>query len=275
MQHYQRPQPPLSAFVDLFWSIESDAPACGLERRLPNGSMSLIITLRENGIRVYDRQRPDQCQTHPGSLISGAHSTFALIDRADQQALLGIEFKPGGALPFLGLSAADLHNQTISLEALWGTEAKRLREQLLAASAPARRFALLEQTLLARLASARMSHPAVSYALQQFHSAPRLPAIAAVTQQIALSQARFIQVFSEAVGLTPKQYCRVQRFQHVLQRLDRPTPIKWTELALACGYFDQAHFIHEFQALAGTTPSAYLARRGDHHNHIAHREETL
>jgi AraC-like DNA-binding protein len=275
VQQYLRPQPPLAAFVELFWFYASDAPAHGLERRLPDGSLSLIINLRDDRICVYDRQRPDQFQAHPGSLISGAHSTFTLIDTADQQALLGVVFKPGGALPFLGLPAAELHNQTVSLEALWGAEAQRLREQLLAASTVQRRFAMLEQALLARLASARMSHPAVGYALQQFQSASRPPAIATVTEQIALSQARFIQVFSDAVGLTPKQFCRVQRFQQVLRRLDRAAPIQWTQLALACGYFDQAHFIHEFQALAGLTPSAYLARRGEHHNHIAHQEALL
>ena len=269
IQHYMRPGPPLSAFVACFWSYENDEPAQSKERRLPDGSMSLIVNLREDYIRIYDPQQPDHFQTHGGSLISGAHSTFALIDTTSQAAMLGVEFKPGGALPFLRLPATELHNQALSLEMLWGTDAQRLREQLLDASTPARRFALLEQALLARLDLSQVGHPAVSYALQQFQSASHLPSIAAVTERIGLSQTRFIQVFREAVGLTPKQFCRVRRFQQVLRLLEGDAPVRWAELALACGYFDQAHFIHDFQAFAGLTPTVYLALRGEHRNHIA------
>ncbi len=267
-QHYARPQPPLSAFIELFWSCESDTPAQRKDRRLPDGSMGLVINLRDDLIRVYDPLHPHQFQSYRGGVISGAHSTFTVIDSASRAAMVGVEFKPGGALPFLAWPAAELHNQVISLEMVWGAQAQHLREQLLAADTPARRFAILEQALLARLAPARISHPAVDYALSAFqHSAPA-PSIAAVTERIGLSQTRFIQVFREAVGLTPKQFCRVQRFQQVLQRLESAAPARWAELALACGYFDQAHLIHDFQAFASLTPSAYLALRGEYRNHV-------
>lgn len=268
-QHYAVPGEPLAAYIECFWSYASDSPAHTRERRLPDGAVALIINLRDDLIRTYDPLRPDQAQSHRGCIISGAHSTFTLIDTAIQAAALGVVFKPGGALPFLGVSAAELHNQTISLEMIWGAEAQRLREQVLAASTPPRRFAILELALLARLASARAAHPAVSYALNEFQRVPHLLTIAAVTERIGLSQTRFLQVFRDAVGLTPKQYCRVRRFQHVLRLLESGAPIKWAELAVSCGYFDQAHFIHDFQAFAGLPPSAYLALRGEHRNHIA------
>jgi AraC-like DNA-binding protein len=272
IQYHARPHPPLSAFVDLLWSYEGDPPVHPKERRLPDGSMALIINLREDLIRIYDRQHPDQFQSYRGCLISGAHSIFTLLDTTGQAAVLGVEFKPGGALPFLGLPAAELHNQALSLEVLWGAEALHLREQLLVATTAERRFAILEQALLARLAPSRTSHPAVGYALQEFLSAPHPPGIAALADCIGLSQTRFIQVFRDAVGLTPKQFCRVRRFQQVLRLVESSASVQWAELALACGYFDQAHFIHDFQALAGLTPGAYLARRGEHRNHIAFGE---
>jgi AraC-like DNA-binding protein len=269
VQHRVVPSAPLSTFVALLWSYEGDTPGQGKERRLPDGAMGLVINLRDDLTHIYDRQQPDHFQIYRGSVISGAHSAFTILDSTGPACMLGAEFRPGGALPFLGLPAAALHNQVLSLEAIWGAAAQRLRDDLLAATTPTRRFALLEAALLARLNPARVAHPAVGFALAALHSAPHAPTMAAVTERIGLSQTRFIQVFREAVGLTPKQYCRVRRFQHVLRMLEGGAPVKWAELALTSGYFDQAHLIHDFQAFAGLTPTAYLTLRGDERNHIA------
>ena len=89
-----------------------------------------------------------------------------------------------------------------------------------------------------------------------------------MTERIGLSPRRFIQVFREEVGLTPKLFCRIRRFQEVLGLIGRGQHVEWAEVALACGYFDQAHFIHDFRAFSGLNPKAYLAHRGEHLNHV-------
>jgi hypothetical protein len=156
VQHSACPHPPLSAFIKAFWSYEGDLPAHAKERRLPDGSMDLIMNLRDDLIRIYDPLHPDQFQSYRGCILSGARSTFTVIDAASQEAMLGVVFKPGGARPFFAVPSAELHNQVITLEMIWGAEAQHLREQLLAATTPERRFALLEQALLARLAPAKI-----------------------------------------------------------------------------------------------------------------------
>ena len=74
------PQPPLSAFVHMFWLYEGQHQQHARERRLPDGSMELVINLREDTLRVYDRQHHDQFQSFRGGLISGAHSEFIVLD---------------------------------------------------------------------------------------------------------------------------------------------------------------------------------------------------
>jgi AraC-like DNA-binding protein len=269
IHHHFIPHPPLSAFVEILWLYQGDTPSHKKERRLPDGSMALVINLRDDLIRIYDRCQHDQFQNYRGCVISGAHSEVMLIDTTSQAEVLGVQFKRGGAFPFLSLPAAELHNEIISLDMLWGAAAIDLREQLLAARTPERRFQLLEQFLLARLAQSRTVHPAVTFALKEFQDVSCSPTIATVTERIGMSQTRFIQVFREAVGLTPKQYCRVLRFQEVLRVLERGVSGSMAALAMNCGYYDQAHFIHDFQAFSGLTPGAYLSLRGEHRNHIA------
>ena len=262
------PQPPLADFVAKFWLYEGHDPLHAKERLLPTGTVELVINLRDDTLRVSDRQNTDQFQNFPGSLICGAHSEFFVIDTADQASIMGVHFKPGGAFPFFELPADELHNMHLSLDALWGAEASYLREQLLEAATPETKFCMLEQALLAQAAWPLARHPAVAFALKEFHRMSHPRPISDVTEQIGLSSRRFIQVFREEVGLTPKLFCRVRRFQEVLHLIQRRQSVDWADVALTCGYFDQAHFIHDFQAFSGLNPTAYLAQRSEHLYHV-------
>ncbi len=216
-------------------------------------------------MRIYDRQDVRRFQTLPGALVCGTHSEFFVIDTEEQFAVLGVHFKPGGAFPFFKPPAGEVRNQHVALADLWGARAGELRERLLAAPTPEAKFRVLETILLAQLARPLARHPAVNFALRHL---PRARSMAAVTEQIGLSQRRFIQLFDAQVGLTPKLYARVQRFQQVLRLIRRQTQIDWTEVALQCGYFDQAHFSHDFKAFSGFNPTTYLTLRGANLNHV-------
>ena len=108
----------------------------------------------------------------------------------------------------------------------------------------------------------------MNFALREFGRGPRTRGISEVTDQLGLSPKRFIQVFREEVGLTPKVFCRIRRFHRALDRMEGRQSVEWANVALDCGYFDQAHFIHDFRAFSGINPSSYLAHRTPHRNHV-------
>jgi transcriptional regulator GlxA family with amidase domain len=186
---------------------------------------------------------------------------------AQQGALLGIHFRPGGATPLLGLPASELRDADMPLAALWGGAAWEMQERIVAARTPEARLGLLQAALLARLAAAQQHDPAIAYAVRAFTS-PRPVAVAEVAARTGQSHRHFIHRFREAIGLTPKTYCRVVRFQAALGTIARGERVEWAALAGATGYYDQAHLVHDFRAFAGLAPSGYLARRGEHPNHV-------
>jgi AraC-like DNA-binding protein len=262
------PRPPLSAFVELLWFGEDYVVPHALERVMPTEDMSLIINLYEDRTRVYDSNDHRQCQRLSGSIVVGAYSQFSVIDTAEQRSTMGAVFKPGGAVPFFKLPAGELQDANVELDTLWGAEAHDLRERLLAAKAPEAKFDVFECALLAKIVKPLdPPHPAVCFAVGNFRRLPNQP-ISSVTDQIGLSQSRFIQLFAQQVGLTPKLFCRVQRFQKVLRQIGRSARIDWAEIALSCGYFDQAHFIHDFRAFSGINPSSYVANKTEFQNHV-------
>jgi AraC-like DNA-binding protein len=79
--------------------------------------------------------------------------------------------------------------------------------------------------------------------------------------QLGLSQRRFIQVFSNQVGVTPKVFGRVQRFQRAVELTRGGSAGDWADIAAECGYFDQSHLIHEFQVLSGLSPTEFQRQR--------------
>ena len=264
-----KPQQPLSEFVDLFWFYEGYSPPHAKERLLPSGTMELVFNLREDALRVYDRRETAKFQRYSGSLICGAHSEFFVIDTAGQAATIGVHFKPGGAFPFFQATAHELRDAHVSLDELWGAgAASLLRERLIEAGTPEQSFRILVQSLMARAARPLARHPAVAFALSEFRTVPHTRTVSDVARQTGFSRRRFIQLFSEEVGLAPKMFCRIRRFQRVLRLIDEVRRVEWADIASACGYFDQAHFIRDFRAFCGLNPSAYLTHRGEHLNHL-------
>lgn len=263
------PAPPLSAYIEPFVFYEGDAlPLTEKERCLPDGRVAIVINLGHDTLRVAQPQHDDRFQSFYGGTLNGASAECCIIDTTTLIRTVSICFKPGGARPFLPLPVAELSNQVIDLASIFGTAAVDLREQLQGASTNAERGRMLERFLLAHLSWEQTPHPAVSFALTSLQAQAQRCSISAVTEQLGLSPRRFIHLFEEAVGLTPKVFCRVQRFQEVLQGIKKGQSVQWVDLALSCGYFDQAHFIHDFQSFAGMTPSSYLAQRGEYPNHI-------
>jgi AraC-like DNA-binding protein len=243
------PASPLAEFVDMFWFYRCDASVRVRERVLPAGTMELVVDLRDDA---------------RGPLVYGTHSEPYVADAADDALSVGVHFKPGGASPLLDLPAGELHNTHVSLDTLWGSRADALREQLLEARGPTAIFRVLEQALLARSVRRSARHPAVAFALREFRGGPHAPTVGDVTDRIGLSPRTFIRVFTEEVGLTPKLFCRVRRFQEVLRQVRRGQRVEWADVALDCGYCDQAHLIHDFRVFSGLTPTAFLQVWGEH-----------
>jgi AraC-like DNA-binding protein len=266
-RHY-RPPAPLSAYVDLFWYYAGFQRPHARERLLPTGTIELVINLHEDEVRTYDTEDSGICLRNAGSVVVGAHSRHFVLDTAEQNDVIGIHFRPGGAYPFLAPPADGFSNAHVDLEALWGLRTRELRERLLAAVTPEEKFALLEQALLERLGRGPQPHPAVLHALRCIDGAPQLQTIARLTERLGLSPKRLIRLFGQQVGLTPKVYCRVQRFQRVIQSVQRQQRVDWAGVAAACGYYDQAHFIRDFRAFSGLNPGAYLGQRGEYLNHV-------
>ena len=104
--------------------------------------------------------------------------------------------------------------------------------------------------------------------MHQLQHSPQFLAIRDLANTIGITQKHLISQFEKVVGLRPKSFARVCKFQKVVNRSSSRQEFEWAAMAADCGYYDQAHFIHEFQTFSGLNPSAYLTQRGEYVNFI-------
>src|SRR5262245_30761760 len=257
------PGPPLDECIDRFW-LCSDTPPHPRERILPSGTVELVINLSDDEIRIYDPSDPARPRRYPGAVVSGPYSNFFLIDPLVHASIIGVHFRPGRAVPVLGVPASELADAHVDLGSVLGKTAAELRERLCTAATPAKRFDVLEEVLLRRLRQSARRHEAIPVALGAFEPADAAVKVRDLARQVGLSQRRFIQLFTAEVGMTPKLYGRVRRFQRARELVRNVTKPDWAAVAVACGFFDQSHLIRDFGEFSGLSPVAYLNQMTKH-----------
>jgi AraC-like DNA-binding protein len=266
------PAPPLNRFVRMIWYARVSQANHSRERILPTGNTQVIVNLARD--YLLDCPEGEPVRRSPGAAVIGARSIYEIVDTSDMADLIGLVFEPGG-FPAFAVDRADLFsNRGVDLEDVWGAQVRVLRDRLRELATPEARLHCFERfltgTFRARIEQARpLHHCAVDYALRRFAHSPSVMTVRDVARGTGWSERRFSQLFREEVGLSPKVWCRIQRFQRAVAQLHAGVDVPWSKLALDCGFYDQSHFANEFRAFSGVDVTTYSARRTQWANHIA------
>lgn len=263
----QVPAAPLNRSIAMLWYVRAPLPSFRRERILPTGNIQVIVNLARDFL--WDCPDDADAKPIPPSLIVGARTAYEIVDCSDMADLFGIVFRPGGFAAFARDKADRFSHQSIDLGTVWGRFTDDLRDRLRETPIPSGKLIAAENLLFERFAGVVERRREVDFALKRFSSAEGISSVAEVAEDIGWSLRRFSQTFREQVGLPPKVWCRLQRFQRAIRQLHRGDEIRWAELALDCGYYDQAHFANEFKAFSGVDATTYKTLRGPWANHIA------
>lgn len=251
------------------------SPAHSKERLLPDGAVEIVVNLTETPKRLFDRADHSRSVSFRRAWISGMRQGWIVIEAAPEDSMAVIRFRPGGALPFLGFAVEGITDTVEEVDAVFDAAALSLRDRILEARTVEGKMAAVEAWLLERARGRLEQHPAIEYLTRRLF-APAGLRIADLVQEVGYSQRHVRSLFRRWVGLTPKRYGRIQRFQRVLAAVGGGEPTApdaygrpgaprglpepdWADLAVEHGYFDQSHLIRDFRELAGLTPGAYCA----------------
>ncbi|MEO6525454.1 MAG: AraC family transcriptional regulator [Gemmatimonadaceae bacterium] len=273
------PSPDLLPWISHFRVICGPAPSSGVPttlRLLTDGCAGVVIDCG-----------PSALATPP--VFMGVMQAATVVTLGESRELIGVRFKPGGALPFVTSSLHELTGLRVPLPLLWGDLAHELGNAVRSATF-SERIPALEHCLRGRMrqqqsaASRRQASPSprevalVAQAIVHLgqEAAVRVSDVAAA---LGVGDRRLERVFNRAVGVPPKVFHRMRRCCEAARLIRHAcgepphatvnTTLKqniarcnWPAIGSAAGYADQAHFIREFRALTGVTPVAYAT---EHH----------
>jgi AraC-like DNA-binding protein len=269
MDLMREPCAALRPFVKMLWAISEPASLwAGIaerERVLPTGDIHIAIRLCDQPVRLFADTRDAAGQTLGHAVIGGPRAAFYVRDISMPVSTVGAQIQGVAARLLFGMPACEFAGRHTRLDDVWGLWAGVLREQLMATTSLKHRLDLLERALVSRLRTARRLHPAVAHALERL---PNGRKVRDVVKETGYSHRRFIALFREETGLTPKVFCRVLRFRNILQRFALAPALSLSELAYEGGYSDQAHFNREFREFAGVTPETYRSFSGQFASHV-------
>lgn len=263
----QRPRPRLLPFVECVWSVSDARPRQRRtpERVVPDGCPELIVHLADR----FARRRDGRWRIQPAAFLAGTLTRPWLLRAGRRVRTLGIRFRPGAATALLPLSMAEATDRELPLAAIVGpgSAATLLGALGRCRSWPAR-FAAAERWLEERQAAMPPANGPARPAVRLMMDSRGRSRIDDVARALGWSRRRLERVFAKELGIRPKLFARIVRLNAVLATLDDAERPAAVDLALAAGYFDQAHLLRDFRALAGRSPRGGRARDGELARHF-------
>lgn len=195
----------------------------------------------------------------PPEFAHGVRSGYSVIDGGCAPSYVEVELSPLGAFRLFGTPMDRLAGQLVDLVDVLGRPARQLGSIVRDSPSWRERFGAIDRCLLGRLGDAPPVAPEVALAWRQLVTSRGTVSIRSICREVGWSHKHLITRFRQQVGLTPKRAARILRFERVLRHASRTARPDWVELAVSCGYADQAHLIRDFREFAGTTPAAFSA----------------
>lgn len=244
------PSPALAMFVKQYWILRTGSAS---ERIIPAGNIQLCFYSGASlacGGRVWDSQ----------AVLCGQSAGFADLRTLGEIRIISVVFQPYGARAFFKMPMAEVCGQKVTAGELEDSALRELEQRVAGTPDDAVCVRLIEAFLQKRFRSPaeynyRRMLSAVGL-IDRRRGEVRLPELA---EAACLSGKQFQRVFSEYVGMKPKEFLRVVRFQYALSVLQHSPRMSFSQLAYECGYYDQSHLINEFRCLSGYTPGEYVS----------------
>jgi AraC-like DNA-binding protein len=254
------------------WKLAMRAPAApvaglvhgeyvGYSERTPGGSRRkelpgpFVVVVIEMAPPIRVHAPVGGAGRYQGGFVAGLHDRFAITEHDGFQRGIQVNLTPLGARRLLGLPLSELAGRVVSLRDLLPAEHRPLAERLDELPDWDARFDLLDDLLLARMTEARVDTRTVSWAVARIEESGGLLDVGALCQRLGYTHKHVIDLFRDQVGMPPKRLARIVRFHRLAEHLRRGGGGTWAELALAFGFYDQAHLAREVREICGSTPT--------------------
>jgi AraC-like DNA-binding protein len=255
-EHCQLP-PDLEKYIEAVFYIKGFAPDHSIERVVPTGHVFFIFELDDIPRNTYDNETLQPIGFFRKAWISGMHKNFISISAHQDSEMLVVQFKSAGAYPFFHFPLQNISEKVISAEEVMGTEIIQLRDSIIQAEEYHLKMTLVVDWLVGRFDEQQAPSGDLLNFIDRLQKEP-VSKFNEIIQSYPHTQKQLIQHFKKYVGITPKIYQRILRFNEILRIIQNKEKISWADVAYSCDYADQSHFIKEFSLFSGFNPQEFI-----------------
>lgn len=247
----------LEGLVDRFWLVEESGCPSVPETICPDGRTEIVLHLGDPMLErggAKDRRQPQH-------LLVGQMAAPVTIVPTGRVAMVGARLAPGALHRLLPIPQDRISGQIIALDSVWERWTRETVDAVGSAATPATRLAALERAFeaIAPESSTATATRWLDLAIRRLQASGGMASIARLADDLGFSRRQFERRFREHVGLPPRLFGRIVRFQRAFQSLGVESG---ASIAARCGYADQAHLVHEIKRFAGQTPTLLAEASG-------------
>lgn len=254
---FLRPSPPLAPYLAYYFVVEADPPAPGAPgvaiNVLPVPHLQLVFAW---GDPSTERTMGGPAVPSPDYALTCYMSNTIEYACAGRVGVMMVGLQPWGLRSLLVGPLPEVVDRNILLGELFH-HAREVEAGVRGATTLEQRIAHVETFLLRNLRQPARDEPIVE-AVEEMMERKGQVVLDELAADAGLSPRQFRRRFRMSVGIDPRHFCQIVRFQGTFEAMDRHADPDWVSVAMEAGYYDQSHFINAFRAFTGLSPAAYL-----------------
>lgn len=262
---FRTPSGPIAHAVEHITFHQGYRPAHSREVFVPDGGCDLVIDLSDAPKQRWHDEHGDRADHHKRGWVSGMRTSRIIIGTGSGAPMLVLRLRAGALRALTGRPASELNDTVVDLDLLVRGRFASVRDALGEALETRGAEAMLadaERMLAPLFPRKDDDHARHSLAFTAMRRSGGIGNVRAISDELGCSQKHLNDLFHRHLGLGPKRFASVIRFQSLLQRLEQERAPDWTQLALEHGYYDQSHMVSAFREMTGLSPTRYMEAKG-------------
>lgn len=265
---YERIQPPasLSQFIDCYWVIESDDPSIHQQKIIPDGFPEIIFHYGD----PYRINISGEWKAQSSKLLAGQIRNHFLLENTGSSGMIGIKLKPEAVTALFGIHMESLTDAVADLDSVLPGQFDPVSDFLLGKEHFSKKVDKLTAFFEELVSSKEEADQSIQEVIRLIFEQNGVISISEMVEELSMNERKLERLFKKHIGLSPKFYSRIIRFNYIFKLIQEKT-LSWSELAHLSGYYDQSHFIKNFQEFTGEDPSQYFFEEETMANFFLHR----
>lgn len=246
------PDPHLADFIECYWIVEDASTEIKKQKIIPDGFTEIIFHLGD----PYRICLKGSWQLQSRSPLAGQIHKHFFLENTGTSIIIGIKLKPTALTHLYQLKMNELTDDVLDIHEILDDKVRVMEQSLRSAPRHSERITILNNYFSTITGDVKKETHAVDRAIDLIWKKHGMVTMAALCEIAAVKERQLENLFKEWVGLPPKFFARIIRFNYIFELINEKRQ-NWSDLAYEAAYYDQSHFIRNFKSFTGENPTDY------------------